>query len=111
MHKLCLAEGTTSLDNPDLAVFLDMQQIDTSNLSETNITNANNNIVAQDLLSGGPETKMLLLEDEVRKVSVAMQAEVSSSRGSQSAEERCLLMSNTLQSLTTGVVRCDACMS
>jgi len=34
MHKLCLAEGTTSLDNPDLAAFLDRQQIDTSNLSE-----------------------------------------------------------------------------
>jgi hypothetical protein len=70
---------------------------------ETNITSANNSIVAQDLLSGGPETKMLLLEDEVRKLSVAMQAEVSSSRGSQSAEERCLLMSNTLQSLTISI--------
>ena len=71
--------------------------------NSTNIANTNNSIVPPDLLSGGPETKMLLLEDEVRKLSRAMQAEVSSSRGSQSAEERCLLLSNTLQGLTINI--------
>ena len=54
----------------------------------------NDTKVALDLLPDGPEKQLLLLDDEVLKLTIAMTDEGSSERGSSPpvAEERCLLI-------------------
>ena len=62
----------------------------------------NDTKVTLDLLPDGPEKQLLLLEDEVLKLTIAMADEGPSERGSSppAAEERCLLLLGKLQRLT-----------